>query len=348
MALMLAVPVATAWRLSDPFEPASPLFEPVHAAAILPEDGASSPMTLSGSPASSPDRTTIGHGTAPTADRARVDPSAWMPWIVALWGLGVLFCCVRLAGGWWQARRLTFVGTRPAPAEWQRTTAMLSSRLGLIKAVRLLESTRVAVPIVVGWLKPTLLVPTAALGGLSPMELEAVLAHELAHIRRHDYLVNLLQAAVETLLFYHPGVWWVSHVVRTEREHCCDDLAVAACGDAVLYARALTAIETLRHDSPGMAMAVSGSPLLARVRRLLGVREPARVSSSGWIVGMLTALMVSGAGATGWVRLPMLSTTDVAASASQVAASANQSAPTPQQPSAAPPAATAAVEGSVT
>ena len=95
-----------------------------------------------------------------------------------------------------------------------------------MRSVRLLESARVSVPIVVGWIKPTLLVPAAVLGGLAPSELEAVLAHELAHIRRHDYLVNLLQSAVETLLFYHPGVWWVSHVVRVEREHCCDDLAV--------------------------------------------------------------------------------------------------------------------------
>jgi hypothetical protein len=120
------------------------------------------------------------------------------------------------------------------------------------------------VPIVVGWIRPTLIVPAAVLGGLSPSELEAVLAHELAHIRRHDYLVNLLQSAVETLLFYHPGVWWTSHVVRVEREHCCDDLAVKACGDAVLYARAMTAIELMRHDPAGsMAMAVTGSALRA-------------------------------------------------------------------------------------
>ena len=130
-----------------------------------------------------------------------------------------------------------------------------------------------------------------------------MLAHELAHIRRHDYLVNLLQSSVETLLFYHPGVWWVSHVVRSEREHCCDDLAVAACGDAVLYARALTSIEVTRHHNPGLVLAISGSPLLARVRRLLGVREPAS-TSSGWVVAILTALMVSGAGVTGWLRLP--------------------------------------------
>ncbi len=178
----------------------------------------------------------------------------------------------------------------------------LAARLDLTRTVRLLESTRLQVPVVVGWLRPVLLVPTAVLGGLSPQQLEAVIAHELAHIRRHDYLVNLLQSAVETLLFYHPAVWWVSSAVRTEREHCCDDLAVVACGDAVLYARALTAIETLRHEEMGVAMAVTGSPLLARVRRLLGAKPPTTAASSGWIVALLTAVMVSGAGVTSWMR----------------------------------------------
>ncbi len=127
------------------------------------------------------------------------------------------------------------------------------------------------------------------LGGLTPRQVEAVIAHELAHIRRHDYLVNFVQTAVETLFFYHPAVWWVSRIVRTEREHCCDDLAVVACGDAVLYARALTALETLRQEPFGFALAATGSPLMARVRRLLGVKPPRAVSSSGWIVALLTA-----------------------------------------------------------
>ena len=209
---------------------------------------------------------------------------------------------MRLAGGWWQARRLVRLGTRPIAAHWEQVKDALAARLELTRTVRLLESTRLQVPVVVGWLRPVLLVPTAVLGGLSPQQLEAVIAHELAHIRRHDYLVNLLQSAVETLLFYHPAVWWVSSAVRTEREHCCDDLAVVACGDAVLYARALTAIETLRHEEMGVAMAVTGSPLLARVRRLLGAKPPTTAASSGWIVALLTAVMVSGAGVTSWMR----------------------------------------------
>ena len=117
--------------------------------------------------------------------------------------------------------------------------------MGVRRAVALLESARVEVPMVVGWLRPAILVPVAALSGLTALELEAILAHELAHIRRHDYLVNLLQCVVEALMFYHPATWWISRVIRREREHCCDDMAVAACRDRLVYARALAAMEGL-------------------------------------------------------------------------------------------------------
>ena len=120
----------------------------------------------------------------------------------------------------------------------------LAARLGIRRPVRLLESARVQVPVVIGALRPVLLLPASALTGLAPAQVEAVLAHELAHIRRHDYPVNLLQSAAETLLFYHPGVWWLSARIRAEREHCCDDIAVRVCGDAVGYAEALTSIAT--------------------------------------------------------------------------------------------------------
>ena len=121
-----------------------------------------------------------------------------------------------------------------------------------------------------------MLVPAATLAGLSASQLELVLAHELAHIRRRDYLVNLLQTAVETLLFYHPAVWWVSGRMRVEREHCCDDLAVAACGNPVGYARALADLEGLGTRGPVLAMAASGGSLFDRVARL--VTPPAALS----------------------------------------------------------------------
>ena len=118
-------------------------------------------------------------------------------------------------------------------------TARLSRRLHITRAITLFESTLVDVPTVIGFVKPVILLPASVLGGLTPQQLEAILAHELAHIRRHDYIVNLLQSLLETLLFYHPAVWWLSRRIRIEREHCCDDLAVSLCGDPLVYARAL-------------------------------------------------------------------------------------------------------------
>src|SRR6185503_3583474 len=121
----------------------------------------------------------------------------------------------------------------------------------------------------VGWVKPAVLLPAAALTGLSTVQLESLLAHELAHVRRHDYLVNLLQGLIETLLFYHPAVWWVSRQIRREREHCCDDIAVALCGDVKLYAGALAQLEELRGRVLEPALAATGGELLGRIRRLL-------------------------------------------------------------------------------
>lgn len=260
---------------------------------------------------------TTGSASAVLAEDTRVviETSTLLPWLVLGWAAGVMLFALRLAGGWWRARRLVHVATTPVAVEVERMVGALSARLGLSRPIRMLASTRLAVPVVIGWLRPVLIIPAAVVGGLSPQQLEAVLAHELAHIRRHDYLLNLLQSAVETLLFYHPAVWWVSHTVRVEREHCCDDLAVVACGDAVLYVRALTALETMRHEEMGVAMAMTGSPLLARVRRLLGVKSPSAPASSGWVVAAVTALMVAGAGVTGWIRGVPVELTDSAQAA---------------------------------
>ena len=111
----------------------------------------------------------------------------------------------------------------------------VSQRLGLRRATQILQSTLVQVPVVAGYFRPVILVPMSVISGLPASQLEAILAHELAHIRRHDYLVNLLQTLVETVFFYHPGVWWLSRQIRNERENCCDDLAVAVVGSGVDY-----------------------------------------------------------------------------------------------------------------
>jgi hypothetical protein len=159
--------------------------------------------------------------------------------------------------------------------------------------VRLLESTLVRAPTTIGWLRPVILLPASAFTGLTLQQLELILAHELAHIRRHDYLVNLFHVAAETLLFYHPAVWWVSRQARIEREHACDDLAVAVCGDPIAYARALTQMERLRKDAPLLAIAADGGKLSARIRRLVENSQGSRRASSPFIGLLFFALFLT-------------------------------------------------------
>src|SRR5262249_43417864 len=149
----------------------------------------------------------------------------------------------------------------------------LRQRLAISRPVRLVNSALVEVPTVVGWLRPVILLPASSLAGLTPSQLEAILVHELAHIRRLDYLVNIFQCLVETVMFYHPVVWWISRCIREEREHCCDDLVVKVCGNRVAYARALATLESLRGEMPQLAFAANGGSLLNRVRRLLGASD---------------------------------------------------------------------------
>jgi uncharacterized protein (TIGR03435 family) len=198
--------------------------------------------------------------------------TAWVAqvqqWALPLWSLGVMLFSMRLACG---GAHVFMLRRRGTPADQSVLTAVadLATRMGIERPVRVLISKRVDVPSVLGWLGPVILLPPATAMGLTTQQLEAVLAHELAHVQRHDYLVNILQMLVETLLFYHPAVWWTSKQIRRERELCCDDLAVRACGDALCYARALTRLERMRVTGPSLAMSSTGGPLLYRIQRLL-------------------------------------------------------------------------------
>ena len=222
-----------------------------------------------------------------------------LPWMILIWLFGVVFFSLRLVGGWLYTQRLKSYGTRPLEEGWEQALRRLCDRLRAPHPARLLESALVKVPMVIGWLRPVILLPAGALTGLTSQQLEAIIAHELAHIRRHDYLINLAQAVVETLLFYHPAVWWVSRRIRQEREHCCDDLAVAVCGDALTYARALLEMEKLRAAGPQLAMAANGGLLMNRIRRLVGAQPKHANRFSGLFAGViaLTGLISAGAGA---------------------------------------------------
>jgi len=208
--------------------------------------------------------------------------------IIVVWLAGVVALSVRLLGGWLVARRLVTRAVRPAVPEIGALARRLAGRLRLDRMVRLFESAAVAVPVTIGWLKPVVLLPAAAMTGLSMAQIEALLAHELAHVRRYDYLVNLLQSAVETLLFYHPAVWWISRLVRTEREHCCDDIAIHVC-DRVVYVTALSDLAAI--GTPRVVMAATAGSLLCRVRRILDGKPGADRAGAGWMPSLVLLLL---------------------------------------------------------
>jgi beta-lactamase regulating signal transducer with metallopeptidase domain len=287
MALLLVLPVATAFRSYAP-EPDTAVSPDVGSAASLPSSVQGAPVSQSSS------------GPVPSAATVREILQPYLPALFAAWLAGVALVSLYHLGGWLQARRLTLRGTRPASEAWVMTFRRLRHRLGIERAVALLESSIVPVPAVVGWLRPVILVPASVFAGLTPEQLEAVLAHELAHVRRHDYLVNLVQAMVESLLFYHPAVWWVSRQVRQERECCCDDLAVAVCGDRLDYARALAVLEGMREGMrapvPQLALGADGGSLLRRIRRIAGLPERNGAASPAWLAGLLAvAFLATGA-----------------------------------------------------
>src|SRR5579863_169135 len=188
--------------------------------------------------------------------------------LVELWFAGVLFLSLRTAGGLFLLEKMRRKDTRPITRELYEKCLELQNRIGLDRFVHYCECAALDTPAVIGWFRPMVLLPATALTGLSEAQIEAVIAHELAHIRRFDGFVNLFQIAVETLLFYHPAVWWVSRRVRIERENCCDDAAISIHGDAVDYARALTLMEQWR-SAPSFAMAANRGPLATRIFRLL-------------------------------------------------------------------------------
>lgn len=236
----------------------------------------------------------------PLAAVATAGP-AWLPYfdqhlplLVAAWLLGLLAMTLRFLGGLAYLDRLRHYRVRPLSAEWQRHLLALSHRAGLRRTVTLLESALVKAPLVAGHLRPVILLPLGTVSGLSPAHLEAILAHELAHIIRRDYLMNLIQSLTEILFFYHPGIWFVNACLRTERENCCDDRATSLCGSPLTVAQALTKLAELSHNrlsAPRLAVAAVGpdGSLLGRVRRLVSRRTAPSFSE-----GFLAALVVLG------------------------------------------------------
>ena len=210
-----------------------------------------------------------------------IDP--YLPWLVHAWGLGAVLLLLRLAGGWTQLQSLRQRG-EPDPV-WRESIRQLGRRMGVRGDVPLLQSSLIAVPTVVGWLRPALLVPVGLFVGMPAQHVEAILVHELAHIRRHDCLVNMLQAFAECVLFFHPAVWWVSHRIRIEREFCCAAAVVSRLQDRAEYARALSALA--EHRTSVLAVAANTGGLLPRIKRLL--RAETRGTVADWLAPSFAA-----------------------------------------------------------
>ena len=214
-----------------------------------------------------------------------------LPYVSLLWLTGVTALCAWHMGGWLTLQRFKRRVTRDIDASILAVFDRLTQQMRMGRAVSLYESSRVYVPTVIGWLKPVILLPVSAMSGLSTEQIASILAHELAHIKRQDYLVNILQTFLEILGFYHPAVWWVSGQIRIEREHCCDDLAVAVCGDSMAYARALTQLETARSQDSVLAMTATGGSLTHRIKRLV-LTPSANQSAPAWVSGLVLALVL--------------------------------------------------------
>jgi beta-lactamase regulating signal transducer with metallopeptidase domain len=216
----------------------------------------------------------------PLASSLVEEPTSWLtmraerllPWVDGLWLAGVLLLAIRSLGGWFQLEHLRRRARGMVPEELERGFRRICKQVRVGRSVVLRISDEVISPLAMGVWRVTVILPVSAVLGLPKEELEAVMAHELGHIRRWDYLWNLMQMAVESVLFFHPVVWWLSRTVRERREVCCDEIAVRSCAGAEVYARALLRLEEQRTMDLRMAMALTGcgGSLLGRVRKVLG------------------------------------------------------------------------------
>jgi len=213
-------------------------------------------------------------GAAASDSGVAVNAANLLRWIDGFWVLGVGLLSIRSMGGWWVIQKLRATAVDEAPEVLRQSFARISAVLGIRKDVLLRVSSAIAGPITVGAVRAMVLLPVSAITLLGPDELEMVLAHELAHVRRADFLWNLLQTLVETLFFFHPAVWWIGKRIRHERELCCDDLALKICPNPVTYATALFRLEEQRARQWRLAMALDGhqsnQTLRMRIARILG------------------------------------------------------------------------------
>lgn len=194
----------------------------------------------------------------------------YMPAVVGLWAIGFVFFAIRLSAGFLYTCKIRSTGV-PVRGRWEEFIASAASKLGIEKFILLAESATITGPMVIGYFKPVILIPMGMMSGLTTEQLETVIMHELAHIRRHDYIVNFIQSVVETIFFFNPFVWVLSRMIRREREYCCDDVVVQTHGGKKAYAYALTQIAEARLTTARFALSLGEdkNQLLNRIRRIM-------------------------------------------------------------------------------
>jgi hypothetical protein len=208
-----------------------------------------------------------------------IAPPAWLRGAAVAWLVGIGLLSVRLLGGWWVLRRRR---TGRVVIGWEPTVRRLSERLQVRRRVKVVESELATAPGLIGWRQPTIVLPSSMLATAVPRDIEVVLAHELAHVRRGDFAANLVQAVIEAVFFFHPAIWWLSHRIRMDRERSCDDRAAALVEDPTIYAEALVRLEQQRTDRRGAPRGVGGA-FVPRVRRLLDRSRLLDPAPASWV-----------------------------------------------------------------
>lgn len=250
---------------------------------------------------------TVTEASAAAVSRSAATTPSWqsllgtlLPWLVLAWAIGAGMLGARVYRQWRGLRRM-LAAAEQLP-EWQSRGKQFAERLGLRRMVPVLASVRVATPTLVGWVKPAVVLPLAVLARMPPAQIDLVLAHELAHLKRLDHIANLFQVVLETLLFYHPAVHWISREARNERELCCDTLALRVTGgERRDFVAALANLEEFRADNVELVLAASGGVLAERAWFIVGAvpTRPQRQLRSHAIL-MLAALVLAGAGGMWW------------------------------------------------
>lgn len=228
------------------------------------------------------------------------NPEMYFPLLAGLYMAGIVIMCIRMVVNLVQLQRIRKNQVVSADNSWEHYLDKLKQQLQIPRKVKLLVSHYIQVPVMIGFLKPVILMPAAMFSRLSVQQLEAILLHELAHIKRNDYILNIFQCIVETTLFFNPFVWWISGYIRIEREHCCDDMVLAQTSQPLHYARTLAQLEEYRFTSNAMTMAVAGNKqqLFYRIKRIMEMKN----TSLNYSQKLLAVLIIAiGLTAIAWI-----------------------------------------------